>query len=203
PTTPRRSSQPWLIAAGTAALLLVLIVAFSTSGGDGDDSNNETSQTAGAEGTDNGGSAPDDDGVISDESRNPDPEENTHHFSGGQTAEYTSGLAITLSPLDVVPSDKLPYSLDPGEEGYWFTVTLENKGEEPIDAAFSPDVFAGENGVEASSLSGIEYDTSLYGTVMPGRSLTTEFAYHVPVDSGFIEVQYERYAVTIWTLELP
>jgi hypothetical protein len=39
--------------------------------------------------------------------------------------------------------------------------------------------------------------------VRPGRTVSSEFAYSVPAGSGFIDVEYERYAITIWTLELP
>jgi serine/threonine protein kinase len=206
PANPRRSSQPWLIGAGAAALILILVIAFSMSGGGGGD-DNEGDTTAGADATaaatdGGGGGAQEDNGLINDEERTATGADNIHPVGADEPAKYTSGLSITLSQPQVVPESRLPYTLDPGEAAYFFTVTIENRSEEPIDAAFDPDVFAGEGGVEASSMSGLEFDSSLYGTVMPGRTLTTDFAYKVPADSGFLEAQYEAYAVTIWTLEL-
>jgi hypothetical protein len=80
---------------------------------------------------------------------------------------------------------------------------VKNLGTDSVNASFSPDVRAGEAGVEANGLSGIKFESSIHGTLQPGRSLTGDFAYSVPAGSGFLEVEHKSYAVAIWKLKLP
>jgi hypothetical protein len=208
PANPRRSSQPWLIGAGATALILILVIAFSMSGG-GDDKEGEA--TAGAEGGGNGGNGGNGE-LINDEEYTDVDGDWYFAFNGGETVGYTSGLAIMVSPAEVLPSGTEPYGLEPGEEGYTFTVTIQNQGDKHIDVYFDPFLRAtdaavtepDENDDVIIPMTGDNFVPYLDDTLKPGESLTGTFACPVPADAAFLGVEYIPYTeATRWNLELP
>jgi hypothetical protein len=206
PANPRRSAQPWLIGGGAAALILILIIAFSASGGGSDDEGPDAAPSFGESEGSSGGAQQEDGGLFNDtEQVYPVDDAPVYSLNGGETGKYTSGLEVTVSQAQAyVPANDLDTSLpDPGNEGYQFTVTIENTGDQAVDAYFDPVVRAGEEGVEPDQFSGSCCELSIHGTLQPGRSLTGVFAYQVPAGTTFLDVEYEAMSITIWTLQLP
>jgi hypothetical protein len=208
----RRSAQPWLIGGGAAALILILIIAFSASGGGSDDE--EAGGTSGGGSQENGdGRLINDDDPFGDETG----DEFYFAFNGGETVRYTSGLAITVSPAEVLPpSGEEDYGVGPGEEVYTFTIAIENQGEKRVDVYFYPDFTAQPDVVSTPEDALKEENESVYAAdaegfatlfedaLKPGDEWTGTFAIPVPVDARFLGVEYTpMQEVTHWNLELP
>ncbi|MGY0059784.1 protein kinase domain-containing protein [Streptomyces sp. LZ34] len=198
----RRSSRSWIIAACSAALVVLLVIVISNLGGSDDGGAKNPSAEDVNGGSSSGSPKNNANGLLDDQQSTANGPE-TRTFSGGETAKYTSGLQVTVSPAAVLPSSEAPHSLEPGTVAYRFTVTVKNLGKDSVNASFSPDVTAGRNGVKANGLSGIKFRASLHRTLRPGDSLTGDFAYSVPAGSGVLDVEYKSYAVAIWSLRLP
>ncbi|MGP3971795.1 serine/threonine-protein kinase [Streptomyces sp. 6N223] len=227
----RRNAMPLIIAACVAVVAVIVAVAvISSSGGSDDDKSDEadsrtTAQTQDQDQNDDAaddsqpsaddvtadptdtGEETTDDGLLRDEGEYGDGEGTTYNFGPGETAQYESGLTITISGLTEFTPGEYAIGMQPGDGAYMTTVTVENNGEESIDVFLSLTARAGESGTTVEQIydDGLEY--SLSGTLLPGRQMTGDLGYAVPADAGFVDLEYTNYSLygdsAIWTLELP
>jgi hypothetical protein len=216
--------MPWVIAACAAAVVVIIALVVANSGGgsddDGDDTNQANSQSQDPDNTDQPTDEPTDDtvtneptdeptdsGLLQDEGEYGEDEGTTHTFGPDETAQYESGLTITVSGLTEFTPGEYAIGQQPGDGTYKTTVTVENNGEEAIDVFLSLTARSGESGstVEQIYDDGLEY--SLSGTLLPGRTMTGDLGYAVPPSEGFIDLEYTSFSLygdtAIWTLELP
>jgi serine/threonine protein kinase len=230
----RRNSLPLIIAACVAVVAVIIAVAvISSGGGSDDDKKDEADSQNTAEQTQDQSQDPADDptddtlptddpteevtdeptddgsndGLLRDEGEYEDGEGTTYTFGPGETAEYESGLTITISGLTEFTPGEYASGQEAGDGAYKTTVTVENNGEESIDVYLSLTARSGESGrsVEQIYDDGLEY--SLSGTLLPGRQLTGDLGFAVPPEEGFIDLEYTSFSLygdaAIWTLELP
>ncbi|MDB1087220.1 DUF4352 domain-containing protein [Streptomyces sp. ACA25] len=181
---PRRFARKRMLAlAGlaTAALAIGGLTACEADEPKKDGSSSQEKTTD--EGADDGGEEGDDEGGGDDRT-----------LAGGETAAWDSGLKVTVSEPEAFTPDEWAAGHTEGNDSYTFGVTIENTGNEDVDADWL--IFtarAGDDGVSAEqihdSASGIGAD--MLGTVRPGQKATTTIAFDVPADAGSLSLEIE------------
>ncbi|MBW1602741.1 DUF4352 domain-containing protein [Streptomyces sp. JJ66] len=183
-----------------AVATAVLAVGGLTACGDADEPTKESgnSQEAGQEGDAKDAGA-EDAGDAGDSAEGP--------YAGGDTAVYDSGLKVTVSTASPYQVGETDFGHTEGNEAYQVTITLENTGEENVDADLvSVSARAGEEGTTVEEIYGDKVGTGFTGTVLPGKKATAGFAYDVPADAKVLDLEVELFDFSTtpaqWSLSL-
>lgn len=110
-------------------------------------------------------------------------------FGPGDTAEYDTGLNITVSKATSYSVDEFAVGHKEGNAPYKVTVQIENKGKEKFDTALTVvDARAGKNGRTAEQIFDGKVGEGFTGKVLPGKSATVEYAFDVPAGAKNLDV---------------
>ncbi|WP_052864584.1 DUF4190 domain-containing protein [Streptomyces niger] len=108
----------------------------------------------------------------------------------GDTAEYDTGLSVTVSKASSYSPDEFAVGHKGGNKAYKVTVQLQNKGKEKFDSTLTlVEARAGEDGKEAEQIFDGSVGKGFNGKILPGKTATVEFAFDTPAAAKNLDVE--------------
>ncbi|MEU7485765.1 DUF4190 domain-containing protein [Streptomyces sp. NPDC042319] len=108
----------------------------------------------------------------------------------GDTAEYDSGLSVTVSKATSYSPDDFAVGHKGSNKAYKITVQLENKGKEKFDSTLTlVEARAGEDGKNAEQIFDGSVGKGFTGKILPGKSASVEFAFDAPASAKNLDVE--------------
>ncbi|WP_031509253.1 DUF4352 domain-containing protein [Streptomyces megasporus] len=113
-------------------------------------------------------------------------------LAAGDTANYDSGLRITVSEATPYTPGEFSIGHTEGNKAYKLTVTLENSGAEKVNTTLiTLTARAGEDGVEAEQIFDDTVGEGFDGNLLPGKKATAEYAFDAPADAKNLDVEVD------------
>lgn len=113
-------------------------------------------------------------------------------LAAGDTANYDSGLRITVSGATPYTPGEFSIGHTEGNKAYKLTVTLENSGAEKVNTTLiTLTARAGEDGVEAEQIFDDTVGEGFDGNLLPGKKATAVYAFDAPADAKNLDVEVD------------